>query len=170
MVVHIHLLKQGIEVVHPTSQDTYASRSQFGLILRGHRVATATEMVGINLGRAWGHRYLRGIDGPCDVGGVACVMRETLTRQQVTARSGGLDQKALRDLIVSFQVLLYAVVLTNIGSKYTGSVRQEKRCRGVERRERDVGVRLTVNAASALRSISSQLRDAVPLVSFSGTA
>ena len=63
-----------------------------------------------------------------------------------------------------FQCHGIAVVLTNIGSKYTGSVRQEKRCRGVERRGRDFGVRLTVNAASALRSISSQLRDAVPLV------
>ena len=42
-----------------------------------------------------------GIDGPCGVGGVACVMRETLTRQRVTARIGGLDQKALRDLTVS---------------------------------------------------------------------
>ena len=76
MVVNIHLLKQGIEVVHvhPTSQGTYASRSRSVSILRGHRVPTATEMVGINLGRAWGHRYLRGIDGPCGVGGVACVV------------------------------------------------------------------------------------------------
>jgi hypothetical protein len=84
-------------------------------------------------------------------------------------RSGGLDQKALRDLTVSFRVLLYAVVLANVESKYTGSVRQEKRCRGVERRGRDLGVRLTVSAASALRSISSRLGDAVPLVSSSGT-
>ena len=81
MVVHIHLLKQGIEVVHvhPTSQGTYASRSRFVLILRGHRVPTATEMVGINLGRVWGTDICGGSMGLV-VLGVSLVSCERLLR------------------------------------------------------------------------------------------
>src|SRR5216683_3088568 len=69
----------------------------FPMVVQVHLLKKGIE---IDLRRAGGHRYSRRIDGRGGAGWVPRVACAALARERCTARSGRLDQEALRDLAI----------------------------------------------------------------------